>query len=152
MPLSPAEPRSDGIGTGLLNFLLDAFFLTRTGLHPGPSPGQAFAGNALEGNLQRDITPGVSGRDRAALLLLDGSFAVVLLHRDPSYMETAVEAAHGLIEAALPSRLLQAMTATTSGVQTGHARAVPRAPRQDRKPPPRIARATRPSASPCRAP
>jgi AcrR family transcriptional regulator len=31
---------------------------------------------------------------RQILLLLDGSFAVVLLHRDPSYMETAGEAAH----------------------------------------------------------
>ena len=38
---------------------------------------------------------------RQILLLLDGSFAVVLLHRDPSYMETAGEAAHELIEAAL---------------------------------------------------
>jgi hypothetical protein len=30
------------------------------------------------------------------LLLLDGSFAVVLLHRDPSDMETAGQAAHAL--------------------------------------------------------
>ena len=42
---------------------------------------------------------------RQILLLLDGSFAVVLLHRDPSYMETAGEAAHALIEAALPVRV-----------------------------------------------
>jgi hypothetical protein len=41
---------------------------------------------------------------RQILLLLDDSFAVVLLHRDPSYMETAGEAAHALIEAALPLR------------------------------------------------
>jgi AcrR family transcriptional regulator len=41
---------------------------------------------------------------RQILLLLDGSFAVVLLHRDPSYMETAGEAAHALVEAALPAR------------------------------------------------
>jgi hypothetical protein len=41
---------------------------------------------------------------RQILLLLDGSFAVVLLHRDPSYMETAGEAAHALIAAALPGR------------------------------------------------
>jgi AcrR family transcriptional regulator len=38
------------------------------------------------------------------LLLLDGSFAVVQLHRDPSYMETAGRAAFSLIEAALNSR------------------------------------------------
>ncbi|VTZ50556.1 TetR family transcriptional regulator (fragment) [Methylocella tundrae] len=30
---------------------------------------------------------------RQIILLLDGAFAVVLLHRDPSYMETAGEAA-----------------------------------------------------------
>jgi hypothetical protein len=41
---------------------------------------------------------------RQILLLLDGSFAVVLLHRDPSYMETAGEAARSLIEAARPTR------------------------------------------------
>ena len=41
---------------------------------------------------------------RQILLLLDGSFAVVLLHRDPGYMETAGEAASTLIEAALPAR------------------------------------------------
>ncbi len=37
---------------------------------------------------------------RQILLLLDGSFAVVLLHRDPSYMETAGQAAFSLTEAA----------------------------------------------------
>lgn len=38
---------------------------------------------------------------RQVMLLLDGSFAVVLLHRDPSYMETAGEAAFSLVSAAL---------------------------------------------------
>jgi AcrR family transcriptional regulator len=38
---------------------------------------------------------------RQIVLLLDGSFAVVLLHRDASYMETAGEAASSLIDAAL---------------------------------------------------
>jgi AcrR family transcriptional regulator len=41
---------------------------------------------------------------RQMLLLLDGSFAVVLLHRDPSYMETAGEAARALVAAALARR------------------------------------------------
>jgi AcrR family transcriptional regulator len=41
---------------------------------------------------------------RQIVLLLDGSFAVVLLHRDPSYMETAGEAAFSLINAALKPR------------------------------------------------
>jgi hypothetical protein len=43
---------------------------------------------------------GPSALARQVLLLLDGSFAVVLLHRDPSYMETAGEAAFLLIEGA----------------------------------------------------
>lgn len=38
---------------------------------------------------------------RQMLLLLDGSFAVVLLHRDASYMESAGQAARALIMAAL---------------------------------------------------
>jgi AcrR family transcriptional regulator len=45
---------------------------------------------------------------RQCLLLLDGSFAVVLLHRDPSYMETAGNAARSLVEAALPGRRARA--------------------------------------------
>ncbi|KAA0699431.1 TetR/AcrR family transcriptional regulator [Neorhizobium sp. P12A] len=40
---------------------------------------------------------------RQVVLLLDGSFAVVLMHRDPSYMETAGEAAAALVAAALRS-------------------------------------------------
>ncbi len=38
---------------------------------------------------------------RQVLLLLDGAFSVVLLHRDPSYLETAGDAAHALIGNAL---------------------------------------------------
>jgi AcrR family transcriptional regulator len=41
---------------------------------------------------------------RQVMLLLDGSFAVTLLHRDPTYMETAGEAAYSLVKAALASR------------------------------------------------
>jgi AcrR family transcriptional regulator len=41
---------------------------------------------------------------RQILLLLDGSFAVVLLHRDPSYMETAGEAASSLTAAVMVRR------------------------------------------------
>ena len=37
---------------------------------------------------------------RQVLLLLDGSFATVLLNRDPSYMETAGMAAASLVRAA----------------------------------------------------
>jgi AcrR family transcriptional regulator len=41
---------------------------------------------------------------RQVMLLLDGSFAVVLLQRDPSYMESAGQAAFSLIETARKSR------------------------------------------------
>jgi AcrR family transcriptional regulator len=41
---------------------------------------------------------------RQILLLLDGAFAVVQLHRDASYMENAGAAARSLIQAALPAR------------------------------------------------
>jgi AcrR family transcriptional regulator len=41
---------------------------------------------------------------RQIVLLLDGSFAVVLLHRDPSYMETAGKAAYALVESAARAR------------------------------------------------
>ncbi len=47
---------------------------------------------------------GASPLARQILLLLDGSFAVVQLHRDPSYMETAGEAAYSLVDAALKSK------------------------------------------------
>lgn len=41
---------------------------------------------------------------RQVVLLLDGSFAVVLLHRDPDYMEAAGKAAATLITAAVDSK------------------------------------------------
>ena len=41
---------------------------------------------------------------RQIILLLDGAFAVVLLHRDPSYMESAGDAAFALVEAAPAAR------------------------------------------------
>lgn len=41
---------------------------------------------------------------RKIVLLLDGGFAVVLLHRDASYIETAGAAASTLVKAAMPKR------------------------------------------------
>ncbi len=38
---------------------------------------------------------------RQIMLLLDGSFSVVLLHRDPSYMETAADAVSDLIRGSI---------------------------------------------------
>jgi len=58
----------------------------------------------LRATFEAEGTAGPLRLARQVLLLLDGSFAVVLLLRDPSYMETAGEAAHALIEAALPVR------------------------------------------------
>ncbi|MGJ4958605.1 TetR/AcrR family transcriptional regulator [Bradyrhizobium sp. HKCCYLRH2015] len=51
---------------------------------------------------------------RQMLLLLDGAFAVVLLHRDPSYMETAGAAARTLVAATLPKGKRSASRATLS--------------------------------------
>jgi AcrR family transcriptional regulator len=45
---------------------------------------------------------------RQILLLLDGAFAVTLLHRDPSYFEAAGNAAFSLLAAALAARPGQA--------------------------------------------
>ena len=50
---------------------------------------------AAEGNQAPEVLA------RQVILLVDGSFAVVLLNRDASYMETAGEAAAALIEAAM---------------------------------------------------
>jgi hypothetical protein len=65
-------------------------------------PAQAFSGNALvldDGGDYEGIAQAAT-LARQIALLLDGSFAVVLLHRDPSYMETAGEAAASLRRAA----------------------------------------------------
>jgi AcrR family transcriptional regulator len=62
---------------------------------------------------------------RQIMLLMDGSFAVTLLHRDPSYMETAGDAAYALVLAALPARRPargRAATGTTSRARRSPAR------------------------------
>lgn len=65
---------------------------------------------------------------RQMLLLLDGSFAVVLLHRDASYMETAGAAAARLVAAALPRRV-SAARPTRSMPRTGRGSRANSAPR-----------------------
>jgi len=52
---------------------------------------------------------------RQIRLLLDGSFAVVLLHRDPTYMETAGQAAQSFIAVATPARLRPAKSRARRG-------------------------------------
>ncbi|THK37685.1 TetR/AcrR family transcriptional regulator [Ensifer sp. MPMI2T] len=58
----------------------------------------------LQQSLEAEGIDGTEVLARQVRLLLDGSFAVVLLHRDPSYMETAGMAAASLIRSALSSR------------------------------------------------
>ncbi|MEW6643129.1 MAG: helix-turn-helix domain-containing protein [Pseudomonadota bacterium] len=72
--------------------------------------GEVFAGEelAVAGELARQV-----------LLLLDGSFAVVLLHRDASYMDTAGEAAFALVSGALGSQRARPVRREAS---TGRAR------------------------------
>ncbi|MDK1375025.1 MULTISPECIES: helix-turn-helix domain-containing protein [unclassified Sinorhizobium] len=60
--------------------------------------------NWLRQSLEDEGIDGAEVLARQVRLLLDGSFAVVLLHRDPSYMETAGMAAASLIRSALPNR------------------------------------------------
>jgi AcrR family transcriptional regulator len=55
----------------------------------------------LRGNFESDGIMPAAALARQIALLLDGSFVAVLLHRDPSYMETAGEAASSLVAAAL---------------------------------------------------
>ncbi|WBU29429.1 TetR/AcrR family transcriptional regulator [Rhodopseudomonas palustris] len=65
---------------------------------------------------------------RQMLLLLDGSFAVVLLHRDPSYMETAGAAAAKLVAVALP-RSFNAARGPRLAPRTGRGSRAASAPR-----------------------
>jgi AcrR family transcriptional regulator len=75
--------------------------------HPGMKIGAAHK-KKLEDWLRITFEAEGTGNEsllaRQIILLLDGSFAAVLLHRDPSYMEAAGEAAFSLIDAALKAR------------------------------------------------
>jgi AcrR family transcriptional regulator len=58
----------------------------------------------LRGVLEDEQIPGAAALARQIRLLLDGAFAVVLLHRDASYMETAGDAAWLLVRSATAGR------------------------------------------------
>ena len=97
-----SHPKWKGCG-----FLRTSAELVNMPGHPAMKTGAAhkkrlegWIGDMLEANGVTDA----STLARQVILLLDGSFAVVLLHRDPSYMETAGEAAYALISAAVASR------------------------------------------------
>jgi AcrR family transcriptional regulator len=75
--------------------------------HPAMKAGAAHKKNVedwLTGLFEEDRLPEPRKLARQVVLLLDGSFAVVLLHRDPSYMEIAGEAAAALVAAACAQR------------------------------------------------
>ncbi|WP_159716232.1 TetR/AcrR family transcriptional regulator [Geminicoccus flavidas] len=93
-----AQPRWKGCG-----FLRTAAELANLPGHPAMRIGAAhkkrfevwLAEQLASGELPE---PGLLARQ--VVLLLDGGFAVILLHRDPAYMEAAGEAARALLEAA----------------------------------------------------
>ncbi|MGJ5178656.1 TetR/AcrR family transcriptional regulator [Bradyrhizobium oligotrophicum] len=68
----------------------------------------------LQATIEAAGIAGSSELARQMLLLFDGSFAVVLLHRDASYMETAAEAARALVQAAQARRVKAATKRRTS--------------------------------------
>lgn len=75
--------------------------------HPAVKAGIAHK-QRVEAWLRREFSnAGAAGPEtlaRQVVLLLDGGFAVVLLNRDASYIESAGEAAAALVRAALPVR------------------------------------------------
>jgi AcrR family transcriptional regulator len=93
---SARHPRWKGCG-----FLRTSAELANMPGHPAMKIGAAHKRRVEDwfSSVFEDADLGVHARmlARQTILLLDGSFAVVLLHRDPSYMETAGEAAHALI-------------------------------------------------------
>jgi AcrR family transcriptional regulator len=58
----------------------------------------------LKGMFEAGGITNAAGLARQVVLLLDGAFAVVLLHRDASYFESAGDAAFALVDAALAAR------------------------------------------------
>jgi AcrR family transcriptional regulator len=99
---SAAHPKWKGCG-----FLRTSAELANMPGHPAMKIGAAHKKKFedwLRVTFERGGIGNASVLARQILLLLDGSFAVVLLHRDPSYMETAGLAANSLVKAALRSQ------------------------------------------------
>jgi AcrR family transcriptional regulator len=96
---SARHPKWKGCG-----FLRTAAELAHLPGHPALKVGAAhkkrfesWKSGMIEGEGVRGCLP----LARQIMLLLDGSFAVTLLHHDPTYMETAGEAAFTLVKTAL---------------------------------------------------
>ncbi len=98
---SARHPKWKGCG-----FLRTAAELANMPGHPAVTVGAAHK-KRIESWMQETFeAEGIEGGlplARQVMLLMDGSFAAALLHRDPSYMETAGDAAYSLVKAALPS-------------------------------------------------
>ncbi|MGO4334867.1 TetR/AcrR family transcriptional regulator [Labrys sp. KB_33_2] len=102
LAVAARHPRWKGCG-----FLRTAAELADLPGHPAIKVGAAHK-KRFEGwlrlELEREALADAGLLARQVVLLLDGSFAVVLLHRDPDYMEAAGKAAATLITTALGNR------------------------------------------------
>ncbi|MEJ6782119.1 TetR/AcrR family transcriptional regulator [Aminobacter sp. Piv2-1] len=99
---SARHPKWKGCG-----FLRTAAELVDMPGHPAIKTGIAHKKRVEAWLRQEFAEAGATGAEalaRQIVLLLDGGFAVVLLNRDASYIETAGEAAATLVRAALPVR------------------------------------------------
>lgn len=95
---SARHPKWKGCG-----FLRTSAELANMPGHPAMKIGAAHKKkfeNWLRLAFEAEAIASASALARQITLLLDGSFAVVLLHRDPSYMETAGDAAFSLVASA----------------------------------------------------
>jgi AcrR family transcriptional regulator len=99
---SARHPKWKGCG-----FLRTSAELANMPGHPAMKVGAAHKKNIEEWLRVTFAAEGIANAAvlaRQVIVLLDGSFAVVLLNRDPSYMETAGDAAFALIAAAREGR------------------------------------------------
>ena len=97
---SARHPKWKGCG-----FLRTSVELVNLPGHPAMTIGRAHK-KRVEGWLasvfvEAGLASGAQDLARQVTLLLDGAFAVVLLHRDPTYMESAGDAAASLVSAAV---------------------------------------------------
>ncbi|QEN89239.1 TetR/AcrR family transcriptional regulator [Labrys sp. KNU-23] len=109
LAVAARHPRWKGCG-----FLRTAAELADLPGHPAIKIGAAHKKRFEEWlrlELEREALADAGLLARQVVLLLDGSFAVVLLHRDPDYMEAAGKAAAGLITTALGKRISRAPAA-----------------------------------------
>ncbi|WP_119301882.1 TetR/AcrR family transcriptional regulator [Dongia deserti] len=103
LAVSARHPKWKGCG-----FLRTSVELATMPGHPAMKAGVAHKKRVedwLRATLEAERIGNAATLARQIILLMDGSFAVVLLHRDPSYMETAGDAAAALIRATAARRV-----------------------------------------------